>query len=228
MDVHSVAVIGAGRMGTLIASMLPAEVRKIVIDKDRDKARAVAEQVEAEYSDKIEAAAAADMIMLVLPAAAIQEMVAELLGVVKDGTTILNMATTAQVEPATALNNRNIAVIDTKIIGHAKEIFRGEPAIIVVNTADEARFAAIANVLKNFYKVVQGNSSLVETINSLASSEGIKTAVAIRKKLQNLNIDNDWITVAIRTVCAGTMKAFTEDDLGHFARELVKKLEQAD
>jgi hypothetical protein len=68
----------------------------------------------------------------------------------------------------------------------------------------------------------------VETINSLASSEGIKAAVAIRKKLQTLNVDNDWINVAIRTVCAGTMKAFTEDDLGHFARELVRKLEQED
>lgn len=228
MEVKSVAVIGAGRMGSLIASKLPTEMKKIVIDKDRDKAREVAEQIEAEYSDKIEMAAAADMIMMVLPTPAIKEMVGKLMDVIKDGTTILNMATTAQIEPAMVLNNRDIAIIDTKIIGHAKEIFRGEPAIIVVNTADEARFAAIANVLKKFYKVVQGDSSLVETINSLASSEGIKAAVAIRKKLQTLNVDNDWINVAIRTVCAGTMKAFTEDDLGHFARELVKKLEQED
>jgi prephenate dehydrogenase len=120
MEVKSVAVIGAGRMGSLIASKLPTEIKKIVIDKDRDKAREVAEQVEAEYSDKIEMAAAADMIMMVLPTPAIKEMVGKLMDVVKDGTTILNMATTAQIEPAMVLNNRDIAIIDTKIIGHAK------------------------------------------------------------------------------------------------------------
>lgn len=226
MGVESVAVIGAGRMGTLIASRIPAEIKKVIIDKDRVKAREVAEQVQAAYSDDINKASGADIIMLVLPATAIEDMVIKLLRVVKDGATILNMATSAHVDAVLTANNRNIAVIDAKIIGHAKEIFRGEPAIIVVNTDDQERFETIASLLSKFNKVVQGDSSLVETINSLASSEGIKAAVAIRKKLQTLNVENDWINVAIRTVCAGTMKAFTEDDLGPFAWELVKKLEK--
>jgi len=48
----------------------------------------------------------------------------------------------------------------------------------------------------------------------------------VRKKLVALNIPDEWIDVAIRTVCAGTMKSYTENDLGHFALELVKKLER--
>jgi hypothetical protein len=32
--------------------------------------------------------------------------------------------------------------------------------------------------------------------------------------------------MAVRTVCAGTLKAFVEDDLGDFARELAGKIER--
>lgn len=48
----------------------------------------------------------------------------------------------------------------------------------------------------------------------------------MRKKLAALNVPDEWIDVAIRTVCAGTMKSYTENDLGHFALELVRKLER--
>ena len=54
--------------------------------------------------------------------------------------------------------------------------------------------------------------------------------MGLRKKLSTLDVPddwpNEWIDVAIRTVCAGTMKSFTENDLGHFARELVNQLEK--
>ena len=66
----------------------------------------------------------------------------------------------------------------------------------------------------------------MEKINKIGSTEGIKAAVKVRKKLSELDVPEEWMHVAIRTVCAGTMKSFTENDLGHFALELVKRIEE--
>ena len=69
---------------------------------------------------------------------------------------------------------------------------------------------------------------LVQAVNTIGSTEGIKAAVAVRKQLKAMGIPDAWTDVVIRSVCAGTMKAFTENDLGGFALELVKKLESGD
>ena len=102
----------------------------------------------------------------------------------------------------------------------------GEPGIVVVDCNDKRRFNFIKDQLPGFHKVVQGEASLVERINKIGSTEGIKAAVSVRKKLAALNVPDEWIDVAIRTVCAGTMRSYTENDLGHFALELVRKLER--
>ena len=78
------------------------------------------------------------------------------------------------------------------------------------------------NQIKN---VVIGDSDLVEKINSIALEEGIKAAVEVRKKLENLLIPEEWVTTAIRTCTTGGIKSYLEDDLGHFGEKVVEKLE---
>jgi len=221
-----VAVVGAGRMGSVVAKQLPESTKKIIIDVDFEKARRLAGKVAGIPSDSPDSAAEADLVAVVLPTPAVNEAVIKLLNVAGKGAVILNMATTAHIDPAVLEINQDISVIDAKIIGHAMSISKGEPGIIVVNCSDESRFNLIKSQLTGFHKVVQGDADLVETINKLGSAEGLKAAVTVRKKLLELNIPDEWIDVAIRTVCAGTIKSFTENDLGHFALELVKKLEK--
>ena len=97
---------------------------------------------------------------------------------------------------------------------------------MVVDCSDKDRFDFIKAQLPGFHQVVQGTASRVAQINKIGSTEGIKAAVSVRKKLAALNVPDEWIDVAIRTVCAGTMRSYTENDLGHFALELVRKLER--
>ena len=221
-----VAVVGAGRMGSVVAGQLPDSTKKIIIDIDPDKASRLAETVGGISSGSLETANQADLVAVVLPTPAVNETVDKLLDVVQKGTIILNMATTAHIDPAIMNNKKEIWVVDAKIIGHAMSISRGEPGIVVVDCDDSSRFHLIREQLPGFHKVVQGNADLVERINKIGSTEGIKAAVKVRKKLSALKVPEDWMHVAIRTVCAGTMKSFTENDLGHFALELVKKIEE--
>ena len=73
--------------------------------------------------------------------------------------------------------------------------------------------------------MMRGDADLVQTVNTTGSTEGIKVAVAVRKQPRAMGIADAWTDVVIRSVCAGTMKAFTENDLGGFALELAKRLE---
>lgn len=225
-----VAVVGAGRMGSVVAGQLPNRSKKIIIDIDLKKAQILADKINGESSDNLSAAAEADMVAVVLPTPVVNETVKRLIDVAKKGAVILNMATTAQIDSALIEKGKDIFIVDAKIIGHAKSISKGEPGIVVVKSEDAEIFQLIKKQLPGFYKVIQGEADSVAEINKIGSTEGIRAAVMLRKKLTALDIPEDWpdewIDVVIRTVCAGTMKSYTENDLGHFALELVKKLEK--
>ena len=220
------AIVGAGRMGSVVAGQLPKSTHKIIIDIDSEKASRLAETVGGMPSDSLESANKADLVAVVLPTPVVNETVEKLLNVVQKGTIILNMVTTAHIDSAFLKNKKEIWIVDAKIIGHAMSISRGEPGIVVVDCDDASRFDFIREQLPGFHKVVRGDAGLVEKINKIGSTEGIKAAVKVRKKLSELDVPEEWMHVAIRTVCAGTMKSFTENDLGHFALELVKRIEK--
>ena len=220
------AVVGAGRMGSVVAGQLPDSTKKIIIDIDPEKASRLAESVGGMPFDSLESANKADLVAVVLPTPVVNETVEKLLNVVQKGTIILNMATTAHIDPVFLKNKKEIWIVDAKIIGHAMSISRGEPGIVVIDCDDASRIDLIRKQLPGFHKVVRGDADLVEKINKIGSTEGIKAAVKVRKKLSELDVPEEWMHVAIRTVCAGTMKSFTENDLGHFALELVKKIEK--
>ncbi len=172
-----VAVVGAGRMGSVVAGQLPARTKKIIIDIDRGKARRLAEKVKGTPADNLESTAEADLVAVVLPTPVVNETVDVLLNVAKNGAIILNMATTAHIDPALFEKNRQVSIVDTKIIGHAMSISRGEPGIVVVNCDDARMFGLIKGQLPGFYKVVQGDAGLVEKINKilevLAKEQGL-------------------------------------------------------
>jgi hypothetical protein len=224
----TVAVIGAGRMGSVVFRQLPSDTKKIIIDTDLAKASELAKTVGGSAAGSLEWAKDADLVAVVLPAPVVNETVAKLQALVKKGTVIINMATTAKIDPAILGMNPENFIVDTKIIGHAMSISKGEPGIIVAKTDNAEVLALIKSQLIGFTDVVRGDADLVPIINTIGSAEGIKAAVAIRKQLRAMDIPDEWITVAIRTVGAGTMKSFTENDLGHFAHGLMKKLEADD
>ncbi|HCP15576.1 MAG TPA: hypothetical protein DIT32_07450 [Peptococcaceae bacterium] len=220
-----VAVIGAGRMGSIVGKQLPNDVEKLIIDTDETKAKALAEEIGGAYALTLDAAKDADIIDVVLPTPAVNPVMGQLADIAKDGAILMNMATSAFIDEAVRAKNPKVHMIDTKIIGHAMSMSQGSPCFVVVNTEDQAIFDKIQHILPGYKKVVMGNSDVVSEINAIGSSEGIRAAVKVRKMLKKYDIPKDWEDIVIYTVCAGTMRSYVENDLGHFARELADKLE---
>jgi 6-phosphogluconate dehydrogenase (decarboxylating) len=224
----TVAVIGAGRMGSVIAGQLPEGTKKIIIDQEMKKARLLAERVGGTPAGSYEAVSEADLISVVIPAQDVNDAIEKLMSTAKAGALILNMATSAHIDSAVIAKNPSVTVIDAKIIGHAGAIAEGNPGIVVVKTDDQTAFNLIRNQLPGFREVVRGDTDLVSKINEMATVEAIRIAINLKKRLGSMNVPADWITVAIKTVCTGVVKAFADDDLGDFAREMVKQLERED
>lgn len=225
MTKHTVAVIGAGRMGSIVAKQLPKEFDKIVIDSNQEKAKQLADNVGGLYSDDLKAASAADVIAVVLPASVITPTMIELSKIAKAGTIILNMATSAVVDQEIIANNPKLHFVEAKIIGHAISMGEGAPCFVVLNTKDEAIFKIVQQVLAGYEKVIQGDTNLVPVINEIGSREGIRAAVQVRKQLRQYQIPKEWEDIVIYTVCAGTMRSYVKNDLGHFAQALADKFE---
>lgn len=221
----STAVVGAGRMGSVVAAQLPPGTRKRIIDIDLQKAARVARMTGGEAFDSLEGAAPADLIAVVLPAPMVEGIVSRLIDLAKSGAVILNMATTARIDPAVSGKRPDVTVVDAKIVGHARSMSEGEAAMIVVGSEDPGILARVRSQLPGFRRVVSGDPDLVPEINRIGSGEAIRAAVRIRRELRGRGIPEDWIDVAIRTVCAGTMKAFVDGDLGDFARALAREVE---
>ena len=60
-----IAVVGAGRMGSVVAGQLPDSTKKIIIDIDPEKASRLAESVGGMPSDSLESANKADLVAVV-------------------------------------------------------------------------------------------------------------------------------------------------------------------
>lgn len=221
-----VAVVGAGRMGSIAAGQLPADVEKLVIDTDLKKAEAVAKACGAKASSEMSAAADADILMLVLPTPAIPAAAESAAKAAKPGAILLNMATNGKVPAELSDKFPQLRFVDAKIIGHANSMRLGAPCYVVVNTEDEKEFEKISHVLSGYKKVVMGDSSLVPLINTVGSTEGIRAAVQCRKLLKQYNVPKEWEDIVIYTVCAGTMRSYVDGDLGEFARTLADRLEK--
>lgn len=221
----TVAVLGAGRMGTFIGGQLPKNLTRIVIDKDEAKAKELADSIGSAYSASYDALKDTDVIIMVLPKPVIAPAARELVGVAKAGAVVLNMATGAAAAEATVKSHPQLRFVDAQIIGHAKSMMEGAPGYAVVNTQEPEVLEKARYCLPGFAKVVPGDSSLVAKINKIGSGEGIAAAVKVRKLLRQCEIPDDWADIVIYTVCAGTMRSYVQGDLGEFARKLADQLE---
>jgi len=212
-------------MGAIVARHLPKESRRLVINRTLQKAQELAGKINAEAYADLAAAGDADLVAVILPPDAINDTIERLLAIVKPGAVILNMSTAAFLKPEIRAMAKDALVLDAKIIGQSYTMEREEKAIIVVEPCPEAAFKLIQSQLQGLGKVVQGEPGLVTKLNTLAGMESIKFAVAFRKEMKKEGFPDDWISTAIASVCAGSLAAYTKNELGHFGRELVKKLE---
>jgi len=225
--VQTIAIIGVGRMGGLIADKISPFYDLILIDKDARRCGLLAKQLEATATTEYSLLSQADCIILALPAAIIPEAIKEISPFLQREQLLINISTDTEMsvfKPVKGL----CKLASAKIIGHALQMAGGELPMIIVDAEDEHDRRRTAEIFGKIGTVGFGKEKVVMEINHIASEEGIKAAYNIKKRLKELNIPDEYLSFAIRNVACGTMNAFALGDAGPFAQKIIKQISEKD
>lgn len=219
-----IGVIGSGRMGRVLAGKLAPHYNLLVYDRDGEKAQEVAVTTGGRATD-LEGVIGVPVMILALPAEAIPKAVEELLPYLRTNQLLVNIATTMQKTIIEEILKGRCPVVSAKIIGHAKEISGGEPPMVVIDAPDLALGQRVAAIFRHLGPTVFDQEDVVQRLNVLASTEGIKAALSIEEKMRKAGIPQQYLIPAIRGVAAGTMKAFAAGDAGPFVQALIRQIQ---
>ena len=118
-----------------------------------------------------------------------------------------------------------VSILNVKIIGHAGEMSCGARPVIVVDQVEDAPVHTAREIFSLAGNVVVGEADQVKQINSIATEEALKAAVTVEEALRRAGVeDPDMVKSALTQVLTGVVKAYAADDLGPFARGIVRAL----
>lgn len=220
-----VGIIGIGRMGKILAQRMAQRQEVFLYDADQAAAEAVAQALELQAAASL-AGESADALVLAVPDAAVKPCIDMLLAQ-QTTAMVFSVATNISREKLAEMAGPTLQCLNVKIIGHAGEMSRGVRPVIVADNIDPILAELACQLFASVGTVLVAEADLVKTINSVATEEALKAAVAIEQALCAAGIDDPaMIGGALSVVAPGVLKAYAEDDLGPFARGIVCALRE--
>lgn len=218
-----VAIVGAGRMGTLLANRIPHTIRKVIISKRKAQATLLADEVGGIAADQMTAVRGCELVLLAVPASAVLQVVQEMAPHLDDGALVVNMVTDQPTDQLqAAFSSQRFAA--AKLIGHAREMALGSPGVVVldhVSEADETRLRALLDALGS---ITVADEEQVLAVNTAVVEVMAKAEADLRHRLLSLGLDQDLVKVAITTTGPGVLRALAAGEVGPFAQQVIARL----
>ena len=223
----NITIVGSGRMGKILAAALVSRHEVALYDADRESAASVAGSLKLRVLTTM-AEAVADAVVLAVPDKAVAACVAELARTGRDWT-VFSVATNISREMLAGMAGGGVRLLNVKIIGHAGEMSRGSRPVLVIDRGEADLVELARQVFAPVGALVVGAADQVQRINSVATAEALRAAVAVETALQKEGItDPALVRGALAQVAPGVLRAYAEDDLGPFAREIVAKIRETE
>ncbi|HWR41869.1 NAD(P)-binding domain-containing protein [Sporomusa sp.] len=218
----AVGLIGVGRMGKVLTGKLAGHVNLKIFDRDENRLQAVAQELGVSAAANLEELADWGTILLVVPDR-------EVISLIKDFNQLerpinmINVATNVAKHVLAVTASPQVRCIGAKFVAQAREMAQGAEPIIIVDEQPEELAALAQEILAPAGKIILGQADCVTYINTQAAEKALTAAVLLEETLRCQPYGStDVIKSAIRQVAAGIMKAYADDDLGPFAREIVR------
>lgn len=218
-----IVVIGTGRMGRILAARLATRHEVLLYDNAFETAQTVAADLELRAVDSL-AGLAADGAVLAVPDGAVADCIQKLRAT-GGKMPLFNVATNISREMLATLDESRGLCLNVKIVGHAGEMNRGAVPILIADNVNAALADLAGRIFAPVGEVVIGEADQVTEINVVMTEEALKAGVAMEKALLSAGVaDQRMIRAALSIVGTGVLRAYAEDDLGPFARQIVKGL----
>ena len=223
----NITIVGSGRMGKILAAALASRHEVALYDADRESAASVAGSLKLRVLATM-AEAVADAVVLAVPDKAVAACVAELARTGR-AWNVFSVATNISREMLAGMAGGGVRLLNVKIIGHAGEMSRGSRPVLVIDRGEADLVELARQVFAPVGALVVGAADQVQRINSVATAEALRAAVAVETALQKEGItDPALVRGALAQVAPGVLRAYAEDDLGPFAREIVAKIRETE
>ena len=214
-------------MGKILAAALASRHEVALYDADRESAASVAGSLKLRVLATM-AEAVADAVVLAVPDKAVASCVAELARTGR-AWNVFSVATNISREMLAGMAGGGVRLLNVKIIGHAGEMSRGSRPVLVIDRGEADLVELARQVFAPVGALVVGEADQVQRINSVATAEALRAAVAVETALQKEGItDPALVRGALAQVAPGVLRAYAEDDLGPFAREIVAKIRETE
>ncbi|NLU09856.1 MAG: NAD(P)-binding domain-containing protein [Tepidanaerobacter acetatoxydans] len=221
---ETVAIIGTGRMGSLIARKISPNYNMVLVDKNLRQCGSLAKEVNGLATSEYSMLSCSNYIIVALPANVIPEILKEIKPFIAKEQILINISTDTEksvFEPIKSL----CKLASAKIIGHAQHMAAtGELPLILIDGDDLDTCNKVAEIFSKIGCICYGDENIVKKVNNIASEEGIKAALNIKKRLEEINMPLEYLSFAIRNVACGTMNAYALGDMGSFAQKIIDKL----
>lgn len=218
-----VAIIGAGRMGSLLANRLPGNVRKVIISRRRNSAVQLADEVGGIAADTLSAVRGCGVVLLAVPGPVLPNLLPDLVPHLEQDALVVNMATDVDTgELAEAFPE--VHLVAAKVIGHAREMAHGAPGIVVLDRVTAEEEETLATLLGGLGPVIQDDEAKVRAANTAVAEEMVRAEQNLRQRLEDLAIHPDLIRIAIKTTAPGVLRSLSDGDAGPFVQEVIRRI----
>lgn len=218
-----VAILGAGRLGSLLASRIPGSYRRVIIARRKQKAAALADEVGGIASDQLSAVRGCKVVLLAVPGPALPAILPELAPHLDPGAILVNMATDVATRDLADRFPR-LRIVAAKVIGHAREMAHGLPGIVIMDGVTAAEEELLTDMLGNLGPVVRDREEKVRQANTAVAEEMVRAEQSLRARLQELGLEEDLIRIAIKTTAPGVLRSLSDGDAGPFVQEIIRRL----
>ncbi|HWI64176.1 MAG TPA: NAD(P)-binding domain-containing protein [Symbiobacteriaceae bacterium] len=209
MGGFKVAIVGAGRMGSLLAQRIPVGYRKVIISRDRAGAAQVADEVGGLASDQISAVRGCQVIFLAVPGQAVTQLVRDMAAHLADTALVVNMAPEIMTGDLAA-DVPNVRLAAAKILGHARELQMGARGVVVLDHIDEEAEDRLRQLLEPLGPIIRGSESMVLDAGGAIVQAMQDAARTLTSRLTALGLERHLAQVVLAGAAPGVLRNLAE------------------
>jgi pyrroline-5-carboxylate reductase len=201
---YKVAIVGAGRLGTLLATRIPASYRKVIISPDRAEAQGLADEVGGVASDQPSSVRGCQLVLLT----ASTPWVLEIAPHMPEGALVVNMApdlVTTDLQEALP----RVSVVAAKVIGHTRELTLGTPGLVVLDHVDAESERKLTALLDGLGPVVRGEESMAAEVEAVIAQTMLEVRERLAERLQGAGLSAEMAETAIASTAPGVLWSLT-------------------
>jgi len=213
-----IGLVGVGRMGRVLAKGLAGNVELCLFDRNESLMNVLAEELSVATVNKLEDIVKMGTVILAVPDHEVVSCI-KIFNQLKEPLTVINIATNVAQHMLEQVAAPHVKCICIKFIGQADEMALGQRPVIIVNQFPADIVPQMVEIFQILGQVLVGRADIVHTINTIAAEKALEAAVGIEEALKQQKItDQAIVKSAIRQVAAGILKAYTDGNMGPFAR----------